>query len=491
MWQHYFQPQTLPDALALLREHAGQCRIVAGATDLLVELSRGIRPAPVLVDITNIGSLNYLRAESGVIRLGALATHNDVLASAACRAGALPLVQACAEVGAPQIRARATVVGNLVTASPANDTIAPLLALGAELALAGEAGERVVPLDEFYTGVRRTQLLPGEIVREISFPALGAKQRGIFRKLGLRRAQAISVVNLGIVLTLGEDGVVESARIALGSVAPTVVRASAAEEFLAGRALDEAACAEAGRLAAAAARPIDDLRGSAQYRLATVAALVAESLAQLRAGQPPLPWDGEPVLLESGERRAGSGERGAESGERRAGSGTSRAEVINTAINGVPHVLEGAAGKTLLDALRDDVGLTGSKLGCGEGECGACTVWIDGRAAMACLVPAPQAGGASITTIEGLSREGDRLQATGNSGGADEVLSPLQRAFIERGAVQCGYCIPGMLMAGAALLREHLQPSRAQIQQAISGNICRCTGYRKIVEAIEAAADEG
>jgi carbon-monoxide dehydrogenase medium subunit len=515
MWQHYFQPQTLSEALELLREHAGQCRIVAGSTDVLVELGRGIRPASVIIDITKIGELAYLRAEGGVIRLGALATHNDVLASKECQAGALPLVQACAEVGAPQIRARATVAGNLVTASPANDTIAPLLALGAELLLASADGERALPLDVFYTGVRRTQLQPGELVREVRFPALRANQRGVFRKLGLRRAQAISVVNLAIVLTFSSDERVENARIALGSVGPTVLRAAGAEAFLAGRALDATTCAEAGRLAAAAATPIDDLRGSAGYRTATVAALVAEALAQLGAGEAPLPWQGEPVLLElTGDRQQATGESppGASS---QVQSGTP-IHTIRAVINGEERVIEGAAGKTLLDALRDNLGLSGSKLGCGEGECGACTVWIDGQAAMACLVPAPQANGASITTIEGLAEEGDGRRTTGDSGqegngrqatggSSGEVedgdagpapspfplrLSPLQRAFIERGAVQCGYCIPGMLMAGAALLREHPRPTRAQIQQAISGNICRCTGYRKIVEAIQAAAQD-
>src|SRR5215207_5511105 len=180
MWQHYYQPSSLDQALQLLGQHAGSARIVAGGTDVLVELQRGVKPTTTLIDITRLHELKYVRHIAGTIQIGGLATHNDVIASSACVQHALPLAQACWEVGAPQLRTRATLAGNLVTASPANDTITPLLALGAELTLASVDGDRVVPLTEFYEGFRKTKLRPSELIREIRFPALQPSQRGLF-----------------------------------------------------------------------------------------------------------------------------------------------------------------------------------------------------------------------------------------------------------------------------------------------------------------------
>lgn len=464
MWHEYINATSTDEVVQILAEKRERARVVAGGTDLILELERGARKGiETLIDVTRIPQLDQITIdEDDVIHLGALVTHNDCAASKLIRKRAYPLARAAWEVGAPQIRNRGTIAGNLITASPANDTITPLMALGAKVTLLSARGERIVPLKKFYTGVRKTVMEPDEMLVDISFPALTKHQRGTFIKLALRRAQAISVVNAALILDLRSDTVVRSASITLGSVTPIIAHATKAEKFLAGKKLNDKNIAEAAELAVKSATPIDDVRGSASYRREMVRVTVKRGLTALRDETEQKGMPKKPVLLRTNS-------------EFKIQKSEFPKSPIETTINGKKYSFTSGHSKTLLRLLREEGMLTGTKEGCAEGECGACTVFLDGQAVMSCLVPAPRAHGAEITTIEGLAD--------------DSHLHPVQEAFVEHGAVQCGYCTPGFIMSGAKLLEEKPNPTRNEIEQAITGNLCRCTGYYKIVKALEDAAN--
>ncbi len=148
--------------------------------------------------------------------------------------------------------------------------------------------------------------------------------------------------------------------------------------------------------------------------------------------------------------------------------------LVNLTVNGEQREADVPSAATLVELLREHLGLVGTKVGCGHGDCGACTVLMDGEPVNSCLVFAAQCDGREVTTIEGLSRNG--------------ALDRIQNAFVDAGAVQCGFCTPGMIMSAAALLASNPAPSRDEIEEAISGNLCRCTGYVKIVDAVELAS---
>ena len=151
-------------------------------------------------------------------------------------------------------------------------------------------------------------------------------------------------------------------------------------------------------------------------------------------------------------------------------------QIIRITVNGQPHELAVEPHWTLLETVREQLGLTGSKEGCGTGDCGACSMIVDGRLITSCLVLAPEADGSEVLTIEGLARNGE--------------LHPVQRAFIDSGGVQCGFCTPGMIMATKTLLESNPRPSLEDVRLGLAGNLCRCTGYTKIYEAVLAAAQK-
>ncbi len=373
-------------------------------------------------------------------------------------------MKAAQSIGAPQIRNVGTVLGNLITASPANDTISPLIALDGELTIRSSKKTRTIKLADFYKGVRKIDLSSNEIVTDVHFKKMGKNQKGSFIKYLLRQAHAISVANAAVVLTFDGE-IIKDAKIALGAVAPTIARAAAAEQFLIGKTLNAEIIKEAARLAAQDGKPISDVRSSREYRDYLIPILVEKVLTEIESGD----WeryDRDPVLLWGSKKSFFKPNPHLIKHDKH--------ETIKTRINGKDYALKEGQNKTLAHLVREVAGLTGTKLGCEEGECGACTLYMNGLPVLSCLVPAPRAHQCEITTIEGIA-DGEKLH-------------PVQQAFIDEGAVQCGYCTPGFIMSAVKLLEEKPDPKESEIKQGLAGNICRCTGYYSIISAVEKAA---
>lgn len=298
MWREVISVVTIDDALEVLAKKREKARIISGGTDLILEIERGQRKdIDTLVDISRIPGLDDIWLDDeGWIHLGPLVTHNHCAANKLLQKYAFPLARAAWEVGSPQIRNRGTIAGNIITASPANDTITPLMALGARLVLKSMRGERIVELDGFYQGVRRVDMQPDEMLTDISFPALQANQRGTFIKFALRRAQAISLVNAAVILTF-DEGKIESASITLGAVAPTIIHATAVEEYLRGIRPDDVVIQKAAYLAMDAARPISDIRGSALYRKRMIGVITRRAIKSIISHTERQDFPSDPVLL--------------------------------------------------------------------------------------------------------------------------------------------------------------------------------------------------
>ncbi len=275
----YIKSENLEQALRILAEEEPP-RVLAGGTDLLVNIQEKMEKPARILDIGELNELQGIREEESRIIIGALTTHTQIIRSALLREKALPLVQACAQIGSPQIRRRATLGGNLVNASPAADSVPALVALGAFLRLRSSVGEREVPVEEFSTGVKKSLIRPEELLLEIIIPLSPDHPVGFYRKIGQRKALAIAKVSLAVWLV--RDGKkVRWTRIALGAVATTVVRARRAEDYLRGRELTKESLAAAARLVREESRAISDIRSTASYRDEMTGVLLSRGLAEL------------------------------------------------------------------------------------------------------------------------------------------------------------------------------------------------------------------
>jgi xanthine dehydrogenase iron-sulfur cluster and FAD-binding subunit A len=463
----YIAVETIAEACGLLAEHGAEACVLAGGTDLLIEWRRASRQAPrVVLDISRVGELDGIAESGGTISIKPLVTHSRLVRSEALRKFAPLLGAAAAAIGSPQIRARGTVGGNVMNAATCADTIPPLIALGAMVTLQSKADSRELDLASLFVKPYQTKANREELLTDIRFPKLAPGARSAFIKLGRRNALSISRLSVAAILEVGKDGRIAEARIVPGAAFPTWQRVTEAERMLIGEKPGEKLFAAAGQKVSEEMIKVTGRRWSTEYKEPVIAVLVRRALEQCAAGAGP----GVSPAHAPGEA-AKQGPAGRPALRARAPSSEC---VITTTINGRSHTLTAPANRTLLDLLRDELGLMGTKCGCEIGECGACTVLLDGEPVNACLVLAPQIDGREVLTVEGLAQDGK--------------LHPLQESFLDHDAAHCGFCTPGMLMSAKALLDWNPRPTETEIRTAISGNLCRCTGYQQIVQAITKAS---
>jgi CO/xanthine dehydrogenase FAD-binding subunit len=271
------RPGDLAGALALLKAKGAVA--LAGGTNLIVDVRAGRENPRRVVSLDKLDSLRGIRQAGGKVVIGGRSTVTDLLRSPIIAKTAPALVESARQFAGQMVRNTATVAGNIACGSPAADLVPPLFALDAELTLASPRGQRTVPIASYFTGYKKDVRRPGELITRISWKAPSPRSRALFYKLARRKGDAITVVGVAVALDI-ERGICRRARIALGAVAPTVFRAREAEAMLEGQTLTPALIESAAKAAAAAARPIDDVRASAAYRRHGVHVLVRRLLGQ-------------------------------------------------------------------------------------------------------------------------------------------------------------------------------------------------------------------
>ncbi|MFB3853160.1 MAG: FAD binding domain-containing protein [Vicinamibacterales bacterium] len=463
----YLEPASVEEAIGLLEQSGDDARVLAGGTDLVVRMKmERVRPHAI-VSLAGIPTLARIETREGALSIGSGATIAAIERDPRVRHDYPSLADACAGFSTTQVQAMATVGGNICNGSPAADCAPALLVGGAEVEIAGPRATRRLPLEQFFIGPGRTVLENGEILTRIILPPPPAAAGSAFLKLG-RVAADVAKASVAV-MVIRDGGRIADCRIAFGSVAPTPLRSRRAERTLAGRRFSPEALSEAAEMASLEVSPIDDVRSSAWYRRRAVRALVfdAATLAWERAGAEHVPRAEE--VREAEEAPKSARLRRLAAGEK---------TWIELDVNGRRQRAFVGTNDLLLNVLRGQLELTGSKYGCGIGECSACTVLVDGQPMLACLLLAVSAVGRRILTVEGLSRP-------------NGALDRLQESFLDLAAYQCGYCTPGMLLTAKSLLSVKPRPTEHEVRHYMRGNVCRCTGYARIVRAVLDAAGAG
>ena len=277
-------PHTLEEALALLKQHQKDIRIIAGGSDIIIQLRDGVVKTEKLLNILPVKDLRFIEEKDGKIYIGALSTYSEIIMSQHIKRHAWILLEAAQLIGATQLQNSATIGGNLGNASPAADSLPPLYALGATIVTRNKSGRREIPIERFFIGYRKIALKSDELIEEIYFDGLTRNDAGAYLKLGLRKANAISIVDVAVVLREKHGRSYDDVKVALGAVAPIVARAHSCEQALIGKRLTEKSLQEAARLASQDASPITDIRGSAEYRRKVLSSLVYQALHKAALG---------------------------------------------------------------------------------------------------------------------------------------------------------------------------------------------------------------
>ncbi len=274
-------PKTIDEALSLLSQYRGKAKVIAGGTDIAPKLKRREIKAPAyIIDLKGIPDLDYIKYDEGSgLSLGALVTIRAVETSSIIREKFSVLLQAAESMASTQVRNRATIVGNICNAVPSADSAPALLSLDATVKLISQKGERIVNIEDFFTGPNETVVTDEEILQEIQMPKLPPNSRGRYLKLTPRRSMDLAIVGVAVVI-IPEDGICKDIRIALGAVSPTPIRASKAESIIKGQRLNDELIERVAQIAAEECCPISDHRASAEYRTEMVKVLTRRAINQ-------------------------------------------------------------------------------------------------------------------------------------------------------------------------------------------------------------------
>ena len=436
----YHAPGSLDEALALLGS-LDDPKVMSGGQSLLPMLKLRLASPANIVDIGRVPGLDALAEEDGFLRIGALVTETQLEQSSVVAERYPILLDTAKVIADPLVRNRATICGNIAHGDPANDHPATMLALGAQVVATGPNGARAIDINEFFFGALHDRAGRGRDPDRNPHP----------RALGPAAAAHTSNSSARWATTPWRAPPSNSR---WRTTAPWRARASGSPTW--------------------ASRP--------SARTPPRPRSPAKPPATTRSPPPPRPPPTPPSPSPTGAAPSNTSRTWpacspAGPSARRSRAQEDRAMAthnITVTVNGEAHSATVDSRLLLVHLIRDDLALTGTHIGCDTTHCGACTVLVDGAPTKSCTVLAVQADGAEIATVEGLA------DANG--------MSPLQEGFQQEHGLQCGFCTPGMLMTGTALLESNPNPSEAEIREAISGNLCRCTGYVNIVKAVEYAA---